>query len=115
MCDRDIDIDQVSGSVICKPDGGNAALEPHDKVKWKSASHTLEFRLTFRIVPVAGMPLPARPWPFDDDPPPAQGDNSTGWVREFSGRVGAKGVYDYVTETRNGTSQASLDPMIIVK
>jgi hypothetical protein len=115
MSDKDIDIDQISGSVVCKPDGGNAFLNLRDKIRWKRVNQVTEFRLTFRIVPVAGMELPAAPWPFGDDPPPREGDNSTGWVTDFSGRVAACGVFDYVTETKTETSQSSLDPMIIVK
>jgi hypothetical protein len=114
VSDKDIDIDQISGSIICSPDGGNVAVVLHDKIKWKRVNKVVAFRLTFRIVPVSGLPTPSAPWPFGDDPPPAQGDNSTGWVAEFSGRVALQGVFDYTTETKTLTAQASMDPMIIV-
>jgi len=116
--DKNIDIEEDACTVTCKPVGGNVAVKRGHKIKWKTRGKSFEFKLDFRIKPVDGFATPSAPWPFGDSPSPAEGNNSTGWVKDgsFTGTIAFdQGVFEYDVLVPCGSGLAVLDPMIIVK
>ena len=116
--DKNIDIEEDACTVTCKPFGGNVSAKLGQKLKWTLKGRATQFKIDFVVVPVDGFPTPAVPWPFGNNPPPGQGDNSTGWVTggKFEGRVDFElAVFEYTVTVPCPAGVAVLDPMIIVR
>jgi hypothetical protein len=112
-----ISIEVGAGTVTCKPSGGSVKAREGHKIKWKTKGRNFRFKIKFGVRPVDGIPTASAPWPFGDHPPPAEGDNSTGWVTSgsFVGKVAFDAAvfeYEVIVPVRGGV--AVLDPMIIV-
>jgi hypothetical protein len=115
--EKNIDIEEDACTVTCKPMGGNVRVRSGHKIKWKTRNKEFKFKLVFRIRPVDGIPTPPVPWPFGTNPPPAEGDNSTGWVTtgSFTGTIAfEEAVFEYDAYVPCASGLAVLDPMIIV-
>lgn len=116
-----IKIDVQRNTLLCGVNGGNAYLEPGDKVKWTSASRDLTFTLEFFQLGLEeaekdykeGRPLDVRAlpnWPFDDPPEPKGG--VWGPTNEFTGTIAQKKglAFKYYVTIGN----LRLDPILIV-
>ena len=118
LADRNIDIEEDACTVTCKPSGGSVSARPRQKLRWSLKGKATRFRIDFRIKPVDGIPTPPVPWPFGTEPPPGQGDNSTGWITSgrFEGTIAFdEAVFEYDVTVPCESGFAVLDPMIIVR